>query len=754
MNDLQLSWLLPTIIQSTGIGLALGIFGFIYEDMLLNKKPFFIVLGQGSKIYWLAVSAALFALGLGFSRAHWIAKDLAIALAAVLLEIAWLIKRNGTPYRKVVTKARLTFKSVALRVGPAVVGIVLLLVLVWVLDLGWHAYHLYGLARDFQQNPTQLTPQSLPPLVGSVSGDVHSLHTGLRPLFPIFNALQALPQVGPYLGQVDPLLTYADGLAQAGEEILTGLEPLLEGADNPQGDLPLPERLSQVMGSGQQHFLAANQSIQQAAGARSKIRPDLLPPQIEPLYTELDQKFNLLEAGGQFLIAAANLLGNDQAQNYLVLAQNRDELRATGGFISGIGLVTVQKGKILQFSLGDSYAIDDFTKSYPAPPDALKRFMLADYWVARDANWSPDFPTTAMEAQSLYTLSTGVETQGVIAFNQLAVQKVLEVIGPVQVPGTQEPVTAENVESYMRQSWAPAPEEGLSQEWWLHRKDFMQQLGNVIIEEVLKSADMTKLLCLGKAAIDLLERGQLLIYFDAASAQSALEQANLDNALHTSNADFLYLVDSNIGFNKVDSVIARSLAYQVDLSDIAHPTGKATLTYQHTGAGNAPCVQEASYGTGTYQDLQQRCYWDYWRLYSPEGSKLLSSDAQPVPGKELLNPIGWSGQVESLDGEGSTQVFAGVFVLPISKTSQVDVTYSLPASVLRAAGENNLLYSLSIDVQPGLTGLPFTLVIIPPPSVEISFTDEGWQPGASNSWVWQGVLQKPTELTLTFTQDQ
>ncbi len=85
--------------------------------------------------------------------------------------------------------------------------------------------------------------------------------------------------------------------------------------------------------------------------------------------------------GVQLLQAAPQLLGVDQAQSYLVLAQNRDELRATGGFISGIGLLTIKDGKILQFDLGDSHKIDDFSKPYPKPPEPLKRFMLADYWV-------------------------------------------------------------------------------------------------------------------------------------------------------------------------------------------------------------------------------------------------------------------------------------------------------------------------------------------------------------------------------------
>ena len=233
-------------------------------------------------------------------------------------------------------------------------------------------------------------------------------------------------------------------------------------------------------------------------------------------------------AGVKALQAGPQLLGTDQAQSYLVLAQNRDELRATGGFISGIGLLTMEDGKILQFDLGDSYQIDDFSKAYPAPPEPLKRFMLADYWVTRDANWSPDFPTTAQQAQALYTLSTGVQTQGVIAFNQQMVKKILEVIGPVQVPGTDEPVTAANVEDYMRQAWAPAPQEGLSQEWWLHRKDFMQQLGSAMLVKALSSGNQEQLLNLAKTVVEMLDQGQLQVYFNDPTAQAALKAGRCD----------------------------------------------------------------------------------------------------------------------------------------------------------------------------------------------------------------------------------
>lgn len=49
------------------------------------------------------------------------------------------------------------------------------------------------------------------------------------------------------------------------------------------------------------------------------------------------------------------LLGMDEPRHYLVMVQNNHELRATGGFISSIGLLTLEQGKISNLEFADSY---------------------------------------------------------------------------------------------------------------------------------------------------------------------------------------------------------------------------------------------------------------------------------------------------------------------------------------------------------------------------------------------------------------
>jgi len=750
MGSQDLAWLIPTGLEVLGLAIALGVLGLEYEDAMRKKKPLAEVLAENHRAGWLAAGVAVFALGLCFTKMGWGYKVTALVLGGLMVVLARPSAEKEKAVKQKTAETSGAGRKPKYRYAWLIAGIVVLLVGAWGWHLGWHTLSLVRAVGSVQADPDQVGMENVIPLVGQASSDLRAIHQDLRPLFPMLGIFKALPGIGPLLGQVEPLVTYADSLALAGKEISLGLAPLLEEMHDPQGNTLMLEQLSQVAQTGRDHYLRAEAEVEKADAVRGLIQPELLPDTIRSAYMKLDENFSLLQIGAQMLPSLSTLLGCEKAQHYLILAQNRDELRATGGFISGIGLLTLQQGKIQQFTLGDSYAVDDFTRPYPSPPDALQRFMLADYWVTRDANWSPDFPTTARQAQQLYTLSTGVETQGVIAFNQLAIQAILDVIGPVQLPATEEPVSAQNVENYMRQAWAPRPQEGLSQEWWARRKDFMQLLGNGMVDKILGLTDQDQLVSLAKTVADLLEKGELLLYFNDLAAQRALETSAWDGAIQPGNGDYLYLVDSNVGFNKVDSKVRRSLEYRVDLNNPEQPTGEVTITYQNTASKNVACQQVASYGNGTYQDMQERCYWDYWRIYTPNGTQLVTSNTFPVPAEELLNGQGWSGQVESIPGEAGTQVFAGLLVLPAAQSSQVSISYSLPNEVLQASDAKDLEYSLTIQVQPGLDQLPFRFEVTPPRNASADDPGETWIQSADTTWVWEDELNHTVRLQLIF----
>ena len=94
-------------------------------------------------------------------------------------------------------------------------------------------------------------------------------------------------------------------------------------------------------------------------------------------------------------------------RTYLVLIQNNHELRATGGFIAAVGRVTVDKGRMTALDFADSYTVYSDKSTYPLAPKPMQQYMHIPLLLMRDANWSPDLPTTAEVARALYAQETG-----------------------------------------------------------------------------------------------------------------------------------------------------------------------------------------------------------------------------------------------------------------------------------------------------------------------------------------------------------
>jgi len=336
-----------------------------------------------------------------------------------------------------------------------------------VLWAGWKGLRLYRLAMDLRGQASTLA--------GLASGDIEDfdlahVHSQIQAargsadalcgelaLFqPLLARLGWVPHFGPLLASAYPAVEYAAALTAAGDELLTGLTPLLESPDGAPAS-SAGERLLIGLQAAEPHLASAEGHFERAVAARSGISLEALPASLAGPLARLDPLLPAAAPALQALQALPQALGAEQPRSYLLLAQNQDELRATGGFISGAGVLALHEGAIQAMELGDSYALDDLSKPYPAPPEPLRRYMQAGYWLLRDANWSPDFPTSATQALDLYQLSTGERPDGVVAFDQTAIQRLLVVLGPVEVPHLQETVTSENVIDFMRQSWGAAP---------------------------------------------------------------------------------------------------------------------------------------------------------------------------------------------------------------------------------------------------------------------------------------------------------
>lgn len=624
---------------------------------------------------------------------------------------------------------------------------------------GLQALRIYRAASDLRQtagelaalaegDPAEIDLDRAGQLIHRARIEAAELQSALVPLRPLTDRLAWVPRFGPSIVSVGPITDYAAGMTLAADELLTGMRPLLD-LGSMQGSGSLSKRAFAVLDAAQPQLARAASALDSATRARGQFEVEALPASWQEQLLRVDELLPVAEQGIKLMQVFPELLGGEGARTYLLLAQNHDELRATGGFISGVGLLAVERGQVSEFSIGDSYAVDDYSESYPSPPEPLRRYMLAEQWVLRDANWSPDFPTAARQAQELYELSTGVDTDGVIAFDQTVVQRVLAAIGPVQVQGAPEPIRAENVESYMHQAWAESPEPGFSRDWWLGRKDFMGALGSAMLQQIQSAPDRQRLLALARAGMDLLRHKHLLIYLEDPAAQSQLAALGWDGAVRTGPGDFLMVVDSNVGFNKIDPWIERAILYQVDLSDLNRPFASLRLEYRHSLHEEPACTPGAYYGGRTYLDMQRRCYWNFFRIYVPRAVTPLSGRTIPVAAERLLSQVAEGGELTVEAGERGTLVFSGIFVLPGDQRSTVEVNYGLPANVLTAAPDGGWIYRLRVQKQPGTEAIPLEIRITLPNEHSIE-AGGAWGISGPTTAVWSGRLETDLSLELHF----
>jgi hypothetical protein len=573
-----------------------------------------------------------------------------------------------------------------------------------------------------------------------------------RPLAPALKLAGGTPVLGRHIKQVNPLLNYTKHIAQAGTNAIPSLEALINALQMDVTSQKMFQQINAVLLEEQDALMQASERIEEAVLAREQLDLSLLPGQISEPIAHLDGIYGPTEDVLRGLAVLPNVIGAPDAQRtYLLLAQNRDELRATGGFISGIGRLELAGGQVIHFEMDDSYSVDDFSQEYPTPPEPLEQFMLAEFWLPRDANWSPDFPTAARQAQELVTLSTGQPSDGVLAFDQEAVKMLVDVLGPLDVDTFPEAVTANNVEALIQQAWSASPSEGVSQAWWQQRKAFMPQLGTALLDALLASSDKETLLRLGRELIQAIKRGHVLVYLNDSQSQALLAEAGLDNGIHPGEGDYLLVVDANIGFNKVDPFIQRQIIYSVELSNPQAPIATLINRYNHAISEEVDCVHEASYGSGTYGDLQKRCYWNYWRVYKPTGTQLYAANQTPVPGEWLLNGQDWSGHATIATGVNQTQVVSGLFVLPTNQHQDVSLQFVLPPEVIEQTSADTYVYRLKIGKQAGLKSLPVSVQIKPPSGYQLKNMADEWQLDQDTTfWIWEGEIRDARMIELTF----
>ncbi|HRY63214.1 MAG TPA: DUF4012 domain-containing protein, partial [Patescibacteria group bacterium] len=128
------------------------------------------------------------------------------------------------------------------------------------------------------------------------------------------------------------------------------------------------------------------------------------------------------------------ILGVDEPKRWLFVFQNNAEIRPTGGFMGSYAIVDIKDGKIKDIAVpgGGFY---DLKGSLAVQVDAPYPFhVFSPIWQPWNANWFPDWPTSAEKIMWFYDKSGGSSVDGVISFTPDVLEDLLKLTGQIEMP--------------------------------------------------------------------------------------------------------------------------------------------------------------------------------------------------------------------------------------------------------------------------------------------------------------------------------
>jgi len=380
------------------------------------------------------------------------------------------------------------------------------------------------------------------------------------------------------------------------------------------------------------------------------------------------------------------LAGYGQEKNYLILFQNNMELRPTGGFIGSYGIVTVKDGEIIRMTTDDIYNLDKLSKDkllVPAPWP-MTAYNGQKYLFLRDANWSPDWPTSAKQINWFWTEERRIaglpplNLDGIIAITPDFISNFLELTGPITADGItfdHDNFTLElekAVEFDYVKKGIPLSE----------RKSIIGDLSKEIIDRLLASSpkDLLKVWMVVKADI---EEKNIITWLTDPELQNYISQENWSGVVKQAEDDYLYVVDANLAALKTDSVMKREVSYSLTVDKNGDLIGRAAITYTHTGKAVTALISK---------------YRTYTRIYVPEDTWFTRAYLQDNKGVAELGLM-----KEAVIGNEFGKRYLGAYLTVepgASKTFIIE--YRLPEKV--KTSYKNGLYKLSVQKQPGTAG--------------------------------------------------
>lgn len=409
----------------------------------------------------------------------------------------------------------------------------------------------------------------------------------------------------------------------------------------------------------------------------------------------------------EFFPYASELSGMKQEQNYLIIFQNNNELRPTGGFISAYGILKLKDGNYsLEFA--DSYSLKN-TKTLPEAPKPFKVFLREDEkfdgWYFRDSNFDTDFKQSAINIEKLYRQQSGENNRifdGVFAVNFEFLE---DLIGLYEIKIDGKPLTRENL--FLTLEHEVKDIDTHNQKDLENRKSILPTLATELINQARTEYSKTEQLL--HLVIKALNEKKILLSFKNKEVQKITENKNWGGRFIPENhQNFIYPNISNIGGRKSDRYVQKNHQYYL-VSTIDKTKITYTLDLEHHGG----------------YSLNSDIYKAYIKILLPKNTKFVAAEGDFYQGRQYFNEDGY---------------FEGYIQLEPGEKKQIQLNFELPKNI----------FEINLIKQPGTND--FWQVIVKKQGENlIKSTDLQLR---DNIGLWNGQLTSDKSIKFGYLQDQ
>lgn len=504
-----------------------------------------------------------------------------------------------------------------------------------------------------------------------------------------------LVEAGKLMANAGQAMSEAMGEIAKTNLILSPLDPPAGGA--PGSDVSI----GKISASLKKALTLSKKNLSKAKQLLADIDDSNIPEDKRASFKEFESKLPLFEKlindSVDYSKFLEDFIGTKGTKKYLILFQNPSELRPTGGFPGTYGVVSFKDGKLQDFQVDDVYNLDGQLKELIIPPLQLQH--ITPNWGMRDANWFIDFPTSARKITEFYKKESGQDVDGVITFSPKIVARILDIVGPVEMPEYNLTLDSNNL--------LPTLQEEVEYNGDRKQpKQIIMDLAPRMLEK-LYSAESGKWLEIFNILIASMEQKDILMYFRDLNLESFSVDKGFSGQVINTESDYLMVTFTNVKGSKTDLVMDSSLKVQTTAPTLrsgqAESGGvkhKVSITRTHNGGGS-------KYGFYNKQSPT------YVRVLVPENAEFIDLTGNSRPNfKPLIDytnsEFKKDEDLAKFEEESYTDQETGVtvykeagktefgfwMIINPGETRTVDLEYTVPSS-----GEG---YQFYVQKQPGL----------------------------------------------------